>query len=61
MTRVNVLATIKKNFMQYSSSMKNDLNTRSNPNKFCFFYHDPHYGEKYHTLAKEIKKTNLKW
>jgi hypothetical protein len=47
--------------MQYSSSMKNDLNTRSNPNKFCFFYHDPHYGEKYHTLAKEIKKTNLKW
>jgi len=57
MTHVDVLVTIyKKNFQQYSSSMKSDLNTRSNPNKFCFFHHDLHCGEKYHTLTKEIKR-----
>lgn len=56
-----VLTTIKgKEFVQYSSPMKNNTNTR-NPDKFHFFHCNlRHDTKKYHALKNKIERLIVK-
>jgi hypothetical protein len=52
MTEVQVIIRDKE-FMQYPSPMKSEVNTR-NPNKFYFFHHDhEHDTKECHVLKKK--------